>query len=404
MVDGMVLGLLASAWGRAQGEARACLSALDERVGYTEGLRRATWSVFAWRRARAAHWLGRLGRREAVSDLIRLIEDPFREVRCAAVTALGSIRDPRALSALLKVVDRVADGPFHRWRPFARRAATAGRCVPIGVLTGALVAQGPWAIFSLLPRLQTGPTAVREAIADVLGASPDPHPRVRAALLGALRDRDAEVRARAAKALGAIGDAGSTVPLTDALLDAVWFVRLQAARALGRLSHSGAIRALVGALTDESWQVRAAAADALRRLGPPAVTALATCLMTSHDRYAKEQIVEELQRTSMVRERIAALDDARPEVGFAAQQLLREVVRHGATRIVLDALRRHPRPAVRRRLVEVLAGLETPPVIAALREAMNGERDPDVRAAVGRVLSHVGGRAATRDVAEGQAA
>jgi HEAT repeat protein len=71
---------------------------------------------------------------------------------------------------------------------------------------------------------------------------------------------------------------------------------------------------------------------------------------------------------------------------------------------VLDALRRHPRPAVRRRLVEVLAGLETPRVIAALREAMNGERDPDVRAAAGRALSRVGGRAATRDVAEGRAA
>jgi len=110
----------------------------------------------------------------------------------------------------------------------------------------------------------------------------------------------------------------------EALSDGTWFVRLQAARALGAIAHPRAIAPLVSALTDEYWQVRAAAADALRRLGNLAVPALTHCLFTSRDRYAKEQIVEELQRTSLIQEQIDALDEARPGAGFAAQRLVRD--------------------------------------------------------------------------------
>jgi HEAT repeat protein len=127
------------------------------------------------------------------------------------------------------------------------------------------------------------------------------------------------------------------------LSDPVWFVRLQAARALGTLAHHRAVRPLVSALTDESWQVRAASADALRRLGEPAVPALTECLFTSRDRYVKEQVVEDLQRTPFLHEQVEALDSQAPGAVFAAQRFLREVARHGATTVLLDALRAHRR-------------------------------------------------------------
>lgn len=397
VMDGVFLGLLADALDRADAASRPRLLALCERSGYVARFRGAAWSPLWWRRAHAARWLGRLGSPESVSDLIRLLDDSSYHVRCVAVGALASWRHPRILSALLKTLDHMRERT--PWGALPRRHR-----VPIGVVTDALIAQGASAVAPLLPRLQSGPRPVREAVAEVLSWSPDPHPRVRAALLGALRDDDPEVRARAAKALGKIAYVGAVVPLADTLSDGTWFVRLQAARALGAIAHPRAIAPLVSALTDEYWQVRAAAADALRRLGDLAVPALTHCLFTSRDRYAKEQIVEELQRTSFIQEQIDALDEARPGAGFAAQRLLREIARHGATRILLEALRRHPTPAVRLRLIDILEGHGSHQVVAALHDVMNGDADAGVREAACRALTTGGRDPAGRNTAQGRAA
>ncbi len=391
--DGVFLDGLADAIDRADAEARSRLIALCERSGYVDRLRRAAWSVWWWRRSFAARWLGRLGSREGLVDLIRLSDDVSFRVRCAAIGALGSLRDPRVAPVLLEALDMAGGGD----------EASSRRHVPIEIVTTALIAQGAAVTLPLLPRLYEGPIAVREAVASILSWAPDGHPSVRAALFVALCDADAEVRARAAHALGKIGDVGAVVPLADALSDAAWFVRLHAARALGRLGFPSALRPLVVALTDESWQVRAASAEALRRLGAQAVPALTECLLTSRDRYAKEQIVEELQRTTFIQGQINLLDEAQTEAGFAARRLLREAARHGATRILLDALRGHPKATVRRRLVDILGREQSPRVIAALHDVMTGDRDAGVREAAGRALTTgsprqpldaVGGRAA----------
>lgn len=391
--DGVFLDLLADALERADAEARSRLIALCERAGYVGRLRRTAWSVWWWRRAYAARWLGRLGSREGIADLIRLSDDVSFRVRCVAIGALGSLRDPRIEPVFLKALDTAGDGDATRSR----------RLVPIEVVTAALIAQGAAVVLPLLPRLIEGPIAVREAVANILSWVPDAHPPVRAALLGALRDGDAEVRARAAQALGKVGDVGAVVPLAGALSDTAWFVRLHAARALGILRHASAIRSLVAALTDESWQVRATAAESLRRLGAQAVPALTDCLLTSGDRYAKEQIVEELQRTTFIQEQINLLDEAQTEAGFAARRLLREVARHGATRILLDALRRHPKATVRRRLVDILGREQSPRVIAALHDVMTADQDAGVREAASGALTAGSGRP-TRDVVGGRAA
>jgi HEAT repeat protein len=311
-----------------------------------------------------------------VSDLIRLTEDRSLRVRSAAVAALGPARDARAQSALLTLLDGSASGPSRRPRP-----------VPVRVLTQALAAQGADVTLLVLSRLQSPSAAVRTVAADVLASAPNPHPRVRAALLAALEDPEGEVRARAAKTIGKIGSPGGVVPLIKTLSDPVWFVRLQAAKAIGALAHERAVRALVTALTDEAWQVRAAAAEALRRVGEPAVPALTECLFESRDRYAKEQVVEELQRTPLLLEQVEALDGTHAGAAFAAQRFLREMARHGAISVLLDALRRHPRAGVRRRLVAVLSVVDAPRVIAALHDLAEHDRDAGVREASHRALT-----------------
>ncbi len=374
LADDVFQACFADAFDRASDDIRVRLTAHAERFGCVERFRALSWSPWAWQRLRAARWLGRLRHRDGVSDLIRLTEDRSLRVRSAAVAALGATRDARAQSALLKLLDGPATGPFRR-------------PVPVRVLTRALAAQGADGVFLVLSRLQSPSGAVRTAAADVLASAPNPHPRVRAALLAALEDPEGEVRARAAKTIGKIGYTGAVVPLVKTLADPVWFVRLQAAKAIGALAHERAVRALVTALTDEAWQVRAAAAEALRRVGEPAVPALTECLFESRDRYAKEQVVEELQRTPLLLEQVEALDGTHAGAAFAAQRFLREMARHGATSVLLDALRRHPRAGVRRRLVAVLGVVDAPRVIAALHDLAEHDRDAGVRDASHRALT-----------------
>ncbi len=75
-----------------------------------------------------------------------------------------------------------------------------------------------------------------------------------------------QVRWRAARALGDIGNEGSLCVLCLALEDESPVVRWEAASALGKVGGSLAVASLVGVLDDESYQVRKNAAQAIIRL------------------------------------------------------------------------------------------------------------------------------------------
>jgi HEAT repeat protein len=105
-------------------------------------------------------------------------------------------------------------------------------------------------------------TAAAEALA-ALGPPAVP------ALVVALRDPDAGVRAGAAYALGKIGDARAVEPIMALVEDRDPSLRSVAARALGRLRDSRAVTALTRALEDGHVNVRLQAAGSLREIGGP---------------------------------------------------------------------------------------------------------------------------------------
>jgi hypothetical protein len=125
-----------------------------------------------------------------------------------------------------------------------------------------------------------GPAAVpflRERLAAAPGVE---ERRLTAATLGEVRalqalpellaggDGDDELTARAARALGRIGDSAATGPLIALLgADRAWFVRVAAASALGMQDDPSAAPALVEALGAEEWDLRNAAARSLADLG-----------------------------------------------------------------------------------------------------------------------------------------
>jgi HEAT repeat protein len=78
------------------------------------------------------------------------------------------------------------------------------------------------------------------------------------------------IRARAADALGMLGDPAAVPALLDALKDEVDAVRGHAASALGRIGDRRATDALIAMLGDSDVWLRWAAAEGLGYLGDPA--------------------------------------------------------------------------------------------------------------------------------------
>ncbi|MGE5752805.1 MAG: HEAT repeat domain-containing protein, partial [Deltaproteobacteria bacterium] len=117
-----------------------------------------------------------------------------------------------------------------------------------------------------------------------------------------LHHPDPEVRSQALKVIGAagngLGDSGAA-GAAALLSDPVWFVRLQAAKALGNLGYEKAMDRLGDALLDSNWQVRNAAATSLTKFGNRSISIFLGTLLYK-DRYAKESICEEIQKTGFI--------------------------------------------------------------------------------------------------------
>lgn len=86
-------------------------------------------------------------------------------------------------------------------------------------------------------------------------------------LIFALKDKDPDVRAAAAKGLILFHDRRAVAPLIEMMHDSVPLVRAAVAEALGHMGDPGAVNHLVGFLRDEFEDVRSATARSLNRLG-----------------------------------------------------------------------------------------------------------------------------------------
>ncbi|MCW4032078.1 MAG: HEAT repeat domain-containing protein [Candidatus Bathyarchaeota archaeon] len=78
-------------------------------------------------------------------------------------------------------------------------------------------------------------------------------------------EKDYEIRARAAGALGNIGDPRAVEPLSKGLKDTYYPVRVEVANALGKIRDPRVVEPLLGALTDQDINVKEKAWDALQK-------------------------------------------------------------------------------------------------------------------------------------------
>ena len=189
-----------------------------------------------------------------IEDLIAETEDPIWKVRWDAVNALGELKDPRGLPALVQRA-LTDESPHPRWRSlWAIRAIDR---------------DGSEAIPLIRPSLENADPIVRRNAAVALAFFA--HPESRTVLLEGLGDQDPFRRWEATFSLREVGNievAQAMIPLLDPKVEAEKRIRGQAALTIGHIGDKEVIKPLLNALNyDPSPQVRWRAALALSKVG-----------------------------------------------------------------------------------------------------------------------------------------
>lgn len=312
-------------------ERKRSVEKLFQDFGYTEFYRSLLRRGNRWERAIAAERLGTMGASQSsLPELTKALKDPSKEVRSVALRALARIADERTLPLLVKELPQMVN-------------PEAG--VFISTLKNAMIRMGESLLPALLPHLETYDARTLCLVVESLGEIGSK--KAIPSLIPLLTHPDPEVRARTAKALGKIQDPSPIPNLLGMREEPVWYVRLQVCRALGLLGDFRGIDFLTKRLIDENWQVRAAAAEALLKIGPQALSAIVEMLKENKDRYAKEQITEELQRSGMIEELIHSLGNTDDPLLELKRNLLTALASLGMTNFLIWVSQNHPSVGVR---------------------------------------------------------
>jgi len=309
-----------------------------EQLGFVDYYIRRLDSHRWWTRAEAAEKLGLMGSRRAIPPLVAKMDDLIPDVRVRVARALGSIGSPEAV------------------RPLVHALRAPGRWSAIRV-SGILIAAGNEAVQALLEEFYALPMHAQLSAIDIFA-------RIRSLdTVGLLRDllrhEQPDLRARAAFALGTIGDPGSLDLLTGALRDRAWAVRAMAAKALGRIRDESCIPALCGALADTEWWVRANAAEALKSKGERGTQALLS-MLDAQDIYAAQQAVQMLQEAGVLDTLVSQLGSQEAGRRQEALEVMAKLVRLRRTDLLTEMAHNHPESSIRQRL-SILLGLRLSP-------------------------------------------
>jgi len=254
-----------------------------------------------WKQRTALLALGRTRAVEAIPALAEGLESRLSETRIAAVRGLGrtAIRE-----AAIPILDRIVAGHLDApERSLKNALVNCCRSHPEMLVNYVAQTEGP----------------IRELLARVLGELASPELGEELLVLAA--DTLPEVRASAARALGNSNMSYTLPALHTLATDPEWFVRLRAVVALGQIENVGKIRILLHAVCDRNRHVRQRAAWALARMEPQLEQILEDVVAT-HDDYALQAFISELERSGAIDKIVGALDGS----GKCSEAALMEVV------------------------------------------------------------------------------
>ena len=347
---------------RGSAERPAWLLDAYDRLGLVDRYADRLRSARRWReRAFAAELLGRVGNAKAVPALLETVQATKREdadVREIALRALARIGDPQAVPPLVA----------------ALRSAEPWLAPRIADI---LTRHGDAAVPPMIECLEEGGRHhARAWAANVLG-------EVRAqrafpVLVRALGDLEDEVRAKAAYALGRLGDARAIPYLLEHLLtDPAPFVRARIAGALGQFDEPDVIERLVRSLGDPAWWVRMRSVEALEQIGPQAEAPLLVAL-DDPDPELRMRAAVALERLGVPGRAVRMIqEDDRPD---EAREILTKLSIAGARELLAEQLV-HPSAKVRLATIAAIRRTGRRDLERELTDVARGDDDPMLRAA-----------------------
>ena len=259
---------------------------LFEQLGYVDYYIKVLNSRKVIARAAAVSKLGRMESLRSAEPLLAMLDTENPEIIAVTVRALGKIGDTPVLLKLMNKLPALLNKDLVTKKTIDSSFVAAGSRVTPILLKYGETCKDKNMIASLLGVLSALPVN-REVYDFAVSHLTHTDPEVRTKAL--------KVIAPCEKELGILHE-GVLLPL---LKDTVWFVRLQAVRTLGSQQLNENSQAMATLLLDEKWQVRNAVAIALTLLGEGAIDAFWT-LLNSNDRYAKESVCEEMQKSDYV--------------------------------------------------------------------------------------------------------
>lgn len=209
-------------------------------------------------------------------------------------------------------------------------------------------------VAAIIGRLRDEDADVRRAAAEALGRLQ--HPSAIRPLIRSLEDEDPEVRASALNALGNFERGVPAGPIRELLTSPDADVRSEAAQILGNMQDRGSIGALTALLGDANTDVRLEALEALDDMEAPideSVIGRALEDRAEDIRQTAAGMAGERRMTGLVPALIRMLGDTMTEVRQSAAEALTEMrtdASHGALRMAIT----HPDAKVRRIAIEYM--------------------------------------------------
>ena len=367
------------AFGRTQARLLVLQAMRQEKAGLAARPQRGALAlfrslkVFYVSRMIAIDHLGRLAPEYAQVFLAAALRDPAVEVRRIAVTAMGRNRHAEAIPLLVQEL---------------RQSLQVPGSVSARSAKSALICYGMTDLHYLLPFLSDPDDHLRFYLVDIIREitaresergllnKNDFPAEIHVLFLEKLvSDRSADVRARSAEVIKHFRDTAAVSGLRKLLQDESDFVRLHAVRACSERYYGELASDLLERVADPRWRVREAAVRAVAALGPSAVNRLYQQFVNSQDQYASEQVADEIQRTGLFRDMLAAMASGGQDAEIAAAAC-KKMVMVGKTSLPLNAVLSFDSPQARLLLIEALSAAPTPEFVQVLAHLQTNDTGP----------------------------
>lgn len=291
--------------------------------------------LFGVSRAIAVAHLGKLAPHYAQPFLAKALEDCSPEVRRVAVVSLGRNRSPQAVPLLVRELMRAIEQGNDVSLRTMKSALIRYRLEDLGVFIEHIRHSSRRARFFVIDSIRQ--ICERASAAGRLGKNDFPPELYELLLTECANDEFEDVRARTAAIIRYFRDDRSIAVLRKLLRDENEFVRLHAVRACADPFFTDMIADVIARATDTKWRVREAAVGALNRMGPRGREELYKFFIECGDRFASEQISEELQRMGVLSELVVNIAEG-GDVGLLAQSVADKLVAMGKTSVLLSTM------------------------------------------------------------------